>query len=136
VDAVAQSSKKVKPSVRVHTRESEYPKQVDPAVAGPIYAAAAVPGTNGQKLRSATGAIIDRSEATIEHRNPTVEEHWNSIGRNAPRSVRNAYYQNPKHMTVLSRGENGRLGQLAQQNGAEFRQDVGPNYTRYIQDER
>jgi hypothetical protein len=118
------------------TRDTEYLKRVDPDVAEAVFKAAEVPGTNEQKLRAADGSIIDRSDATIDHHNPTVADHWNTIGFDSPKSVRNEYFQNPEHMAVLSRSANSKLGRQMQIDGVEFTQEVGPNYTRYVKDEK
>lgn len=124
-----------------HTRESEYPSNyradtheymvtnfTDEGIAAGGWPLR--PGTNDRiprrdlTWRDSAGNQIEFSDLTYDH-SPMVVEHWNSIGFNSTRAVRNDFYSETSGMTAMSRSRNSSHGASS---GLRYRQDTGPNY--------
>lgn len=73
--------------------------------------------------------VVPRNDSriTIEH-NKAVVEHWNEQGYNAPRAVRNDFYNDTDNMSVRLRSANSSDGAKMAADGIRYRQDVGPDY--------
>jgi len=76
--------------------------------------------------RDESGEEIPFDELTYDH-DPMVVEHWNTVGYNSSRAVRNDFYSSTEGMTAMSRSQNSSLGASS---GLRYRQDVGSNYSR------
>ncbi|MBD0710629.1 MULTISPECIES: RHS repeat-associated core domain-containing protein [unclassified Streptomyces] len=72
-----------------------------------------------------TGSII-QGNVTYDHISPVVD-HWNSIGYNSSRAVRNDYYNDVSNLRPMSGSLNSSLGGSMTQR---YRQITGPNYSR------
>ncbi|MGW0667599.1 RHS repeat-associated core domain-containing protein [Streptomyces sp. NPDC002746] len=72
-----------------------------------------------------TGSII-QGNVTYDHISPVVD-HWNSIGYNSSRAVRNDYYNDVSNLRPMSGSLNSSLGGSMTQR---YRQVTGPNYLR------
>ncbi|WP_414169926.1 LamG-like jellyroll fold domain-containing protein [Streptoverticillium reticulum] len=88
---------------------------------------------NGERIprseltwRDETGEEIPFGQLTYDH-SPMVVEHWNMVGYDSPRSVRNDFFSETDGMTAMTRSANSSHGASS---GLRYRQDTGPNYSR------
>lgn len=67
-----------------------------------------------------------KTKATIDHRNPKVVEHWNTVGRNQTQKERRDFYSDFTNCEIAPRDANSIEGRLEVEETFNF--EVGPNF--------
>lgn len=115
-----------------YNRKSEYPSSYRAGVREAVLDANTIQrGRNKGKVRMADGKIVDRNDPriTIEH-NQSVVDHWNTVGHNSTRAVRNDFYNNTDNMSLLLRSDNSHGGGIMSSQGITYKQETGSGYSR------
>lgn len=88
-------------------------------------------GPHAGKVLTADGDIVSRTDprVTIEHKTAVVT-HWNELGYNSSRAVRNDFYNNIDNMTIRLRSANSSDGGRMSSQGIRYEQKTGPDYSR------
>jgi len=113
-------------------RASQYPSGYRAGVVNSVLEENTIKsGPNAGKVRMADGEIVSRSDPriTVEH-NLAVVTHWNTIGYNSSRAVRNDFFNDTTNMSLRLQSSNSSDGGLMSSRGIRYRQDVGPEYSR------
>lgn len=76
--------------------------------------------------RDQQGRVIPYDQLTYDHRPPVVS-HWNGDGYNMSRADRNDWYNDPRHLTPMTRSANSSAGGAMTER---YRQDIGSDYSR------
>lgn len=111
-------------------RKSEYPSSYRAGVKEKVLDANTIKhGKDAGKVMTVDGEKVHRNDPrlTIEHDKPVVE-HWNKVGYNSSRAVRNDFYNNTENMSLKLRSANSSEGAKMRASGKLYRQDVGPDY--------
>ena len=115
-----------------YSRASEYPSGYRSGVVDQVLDANTIrSGPNAGMVRTLDGEIVARNDPrlTIEHIRPVVD-HWNEIGYNVTKAVRNDFFNDVSNMSIRLRSANSADGGHMAANGVRYRQDVGPDYSR------
>jgi uncharacterized Zn-binding protein involved in type VI secretion len=118
-------------SPAIYNRSTQYPKDYRAGVVDEVLDAHTIQsGPHAGKIRTGDGEIVARADPriTIEH-NRAVVDHWNEVGYNSSRSVRNDFYNDTSNMSIRLKGANSSDGGRMSSQGIRYRQDTGPNYS-------
>lgn len=111
-------------------RKSQYPSSYRAGIKDKVLDAYTITeGPDSGKIWTPDLDIVSRNDPriTIEHKTAVVE-HWNEVGYNSPRSVRNDFFNDTKNMSIRLRSMNSAAGGKMAAAGDRYRQDVGPEY--------
>lgn len=115
----------------MHNRDTEYPHGYRAGIVDNVLDSHTIAdGPDAGKILTADGDVVSRDHPNliIEHIQPVVI-HWNTIGHDVSRTVRNDFYNDTSNMTLRLRGPNSSGGGILSSQGLRYRQDVGPNYS-------